>query len=351
MLVVQHTISIVQIERMLQGAACRGLDLDQLLWRAGIVPVLLQSPLARVSQQQYAALIRVLIRVLRDEFWGLGSSRVRIGTFATACRLMCAQRTLGDALRAGLNYYHLMVDDFVPRLRVNDRTASVDLVSRTAWSEPLGFAQSTFLFCGTGVLSWLIARKLPLTDVRLCNQRARYNTQTSWLFGTEVQFGQPRAGLSFDAKWLKLPVIQTPDMLTVFLNQAHASLLVKYRDQISVAERTRRLLRRHMDTRMLTLEDVSSKLAMTPQTLRRRLLDEGQGFQDIKDNLRRDMAIEYLGQRELTLQQISEMVGFSEVSTFHRAFKSWTSVAPGAYRQCRLQENGAGPLQGNDQGG
>lgn len=348
MSVVRHTISIFQIERMLQGAAGRGLDLDQLLRCAGIAPVLLQSPLARVSQQQYAALIRVLIRVLRDEFWGLGTSRVRIGTFATACRLMVAQRTLGDALHAGLGYYHLMVDDFVPRLRVHGQTASVDLVSRSAWTEPLGFAQSTFLFCGTGVLSWLIARKLPLTEVRLCNQRAPHNAQTSWLFGTDVQFGQARAGLSFDAKWLKLPVIQTSETLTAFLDDAPASLLVKYRDQTSVTERTRRLLRRHMDKHMLTLEDVSSKLAMTPQTLRRRLLDEGQGFQAIKDNLRRDMAIEYLGQTELTLQQISEMVGFSEASTFHRAFKSWTSVAPGAYRQSTLQGNEAAPSKGDD---
>src|SRR5690606_28026715 len=106
---VQHTISIVQIERMLQGAVLRGLDVDALLRRAGIPAVLLQSPLARVSQQQYAALIRVLIRVLGDEFWALGSSPVRIGTFATACRLMTAETTLGAALKAGLAHYHLML--------------------------------------------------------------------------------------------------------------------------------------------------------------------------------------------------------------------------------------------------
>jgi AraC-like DNA-binding protein len=334
---VQHTISIVQIERMLQGAVLRGLDVDALLRRAGIPAVLLQSPLARVSQQQYAALIRVLIRVLGDEFWALGSSPVRIGTFATACRLMTAETTLGAALKAGLAHYHLMLDDFVPRLQMRDKTASVELVSRTPWTEPLGFAQSTFLFCGLGVASWLVARKLPLTSVRLCNQRARYNTQTSWLFGTEVQFGQAQAGLSFDAKLLDLPVIQTSATLAAFLQEAPASLLVKYRDQTSAAERTRRLLRRHIRTRLLTLEEISGMLAMTPQTLRRRLQEEGQGFQAIKDDLRRDMAIEYLAQPDLALQDIAELVGFSETSTFHRAFKSWTSVAPGAYRQIRLQ--------------
>lgn len=353
MSVVHHTISIVQVERTLQGAVCRGLDIDSFLRRAGISAVLMHSPMARISQRQYTALIRVLIRVTRDEFWGLGSAPVRIGTFATACRLMAAESTLGNALRAGLEYYHLMLDDFAPRLQVRDGTASVELVGRAPWTESLGYAQSTFLFCGLGMVSWLAARKLPLREVRLCNQRAGYNTQTNWLFGTEVKFGQARAGLSFDARLLDLPVIQTPATLAAFLQEAPASLIVKYRDQTSATERTRRLLRRHIRTRLLTLEEVSTMLAMTPQTLRRRLQEEGQGFQAIKDDLRRDMAIEYLSQPDLSLQDIAELVGFSETSTFHRAFKSWTSVAPGAYRQSRLRgdddgeppPDGASPLE------
>jgi AraC-like DNA-binding protein len=80
---------------------------------------------------------------------------------------------------------------------------------------------------------------------------------------------------------------------------------------------------------------------MTPQTLRRRLQEEGHGFQAIKDNLRRDMSIEYLARPDLTLIEIAERVGFSETSTFHRAFKSWTGVAPGEYRLSRLDKSGA----------
>jgi AraC-like DNA-binding protein len=72
---------------------------------------------------------------------------------------------------------------------------------------------------------------------------------------------------------------------------------------------------------------------MTPQTLRRRLGEEGQGFQSLKDHLRRDAAIEYLARPDMTLLDIADQLGFSEASTFHRAFKKWTGVAPGEYRQ------------------
>jgi AraC-like DNA-binding protein len=86
---------------------------------------------------------------------------------------------------------------------------------------------------------------------------------------------------------------------------------VKYRDRWSVTDRIRRLLRSHLRGEMPSLDDVGRALAMTPQTLRRRLRDEGQGFQALKDNLRRDAAIEYLARPELTLVDIAEQLGFS----------------------------------------
>jgi len=56
----------------------------------------------------------------------------------------------------------------------------------------------------------------------------------------------------------------------------------------------------------------------------------------LKDALRRDTAIACLARPELTLIAIANRVGFSEASTFHRAFKKWTGVAPAEYRLTRI---------------
>ena len=117
-----------------------------------------------------------------------------------------------------------------------------------------------------------------------------------------------------------------------FLAGSPANLIVKYRDTSSLTERIRRLLRKGLGSELPSLEEVGDALAVTPQTLRRRLRDEGRGFQQIKDELRRDAAIEYLLHTPLPLLDIANRVGFSEASTFHRAFKQWTGVAPGEYR-------------------
>ncbi|MBW8717125.1 MAG: AraC family transcriptional regulator ligand-binding domain-containing protein, partial [Variovorax paradoxus] len=71
MTLTHHTVAIQQVHSILMGARHRGIDAARVLVRAGIAPSLLESPLARISQRQYALLIRALRRELRDEIWGL----------------------------------------------------------------------------------------------------------------------------------------------------------------------------------------------------------------------------------------------------------------------------------------
>ena len=77
---------------------------------------------------------------------------------------------------------------------------------------------------------------------------------------------------------------------------------------------------------------MAEQLHVSPQTLRRHLREEDTSFQEIKDHLRRDLAIYHLGRDELTINALAEQLGFSEPSAFHRAFKKWTGLTPGAYR-------------------
>lgn len=69
--------------------------------------------------------------------------------------------------------------------------------------------------------------------------------------------------------------------------------------------------------------------------MHRRLKYEGVSYQQLKNDIRRDIAIEYLTHTDLSLQDISEQIDFHDASAFHRAFKKWTGVSPGTYRQNR----------------
>lgn len=333
----KHTIAIHQVAQMLHGARLQGLDVDRILNRVGIAPTLLDAPLARVSQEQYAHMLRLLSRRMRDEFWGLGSRPLPLGSFAQGCRILIQCRDLREALQTGLHYYRLVLADFAARLRVVGGVAHVTLTTSMPLDARTVFAQRAFLFLAYGLASWLVARRVPLLWVDYRGADVGQRSDASRLFQAPIRYDQLYSGIAFDARWLDLPVMQNSSSLKEFLVQVPGNLLVKYRDHSSITERIRRILRRHLSEEMPSLEEVGKVLAMTPQTLRRRLHDEGQGYQALKDALRRDAAIEYLARADLSLIDIAEKLGFSEPSTFHRAFKKWTGVAPGEYRHTRLK--------------
>ena len=79
--------------------------------------------------------------------------------------------------------------------------------------------------------------------------------------------------------------------------------------------------------------DVAAALDIHPQTLRRRLSTEGTTFKDIKNQVRRDTALHFLGKQGLSIEEIAHRAGFSESSAFIRAFKGWTGVTPYTYRK------------------
>ncbi len=325
-----HTVAIQQVHNILLGAQHRRVDIAPLLARAGIAPALLESPLARISQRQYADLIRALRRALRDELWGLLSQPLAPGSFGQCMRQLVRTGTLEEAVRDGFAFYHLLLDDFMPRLVVRAGVAQVQFVARGAPDARLDYGIKAFMLFFFNSASWLVARRIPLLGVDYTSGMS--SSDTSRVYQVPVRHAQQHVGLSFEARWLELPVVQSPQSLREFLAGSPANLIVKYRDTSSLTDRIRRLLRKRLGTELPSLEEVGEALAVTPQTLRRRLRDEGRGFQQIKDELRRDAAIEFLLQTQLPLLDVANRVGFSEASTFHRAFKQWTGVAPGEYR-------------------
>jgi AraC-like DNA-binding protein len=71
---------------------------------------------------------------------------------------------------------------------------------------------------------------------------------------------------------------------------------------------------------------------MTVRTLQRRLRAEKTGYKQILDDVRRELAVDYVSEPDLSIKEITYMLGFSEPSNFTRAFKRWTGTSPNAYR-------------------
>jgi AraC-like DNA-binding protein len=80
-------------------------------------------------------------------------------------------------------------------------------------------------------------------------------------------------------------------------------------------------------------KQIADALHVSNRTLQRKLKDEGTSFVDLLQDTRFRLAQKYLAQPQRSIVEVAYLLGFSEPSTFSRAFKRWTGQAPMDYRQ------------------
>jgi AraC-like DNA-binding protein len=81
------------------------------------------------------------------------------------------------------------------------------------------------------------------------------------------------------------------------------------------------------------VEEVASELHMSARTLKRKLQQLGTSYQIILSDLRKALAVEYLTQTDMTVDDIAIQLGYSDASNFARAFRRWTGKSPSDYRR------------------
>ncbi|GAB3097868.1 AraC family transcriptional regulator [Aestuariicella hydrocarbonica] len=97
------------------------------------------------------------------------------------------------------------------------------------------------------------------------------------------------------------------------------------------------LIRKLLEQMVPTREDVAKHLYMGGRTLQRHLLNEGYSFKEVFNEVRQEMAIYYMKDLSLSIDDIAERLGFSETRSFHRSFKQWTGETISSYRRQLMQ--------------
>lgn len=324
------TISISFVEEALFEARQRGFDVAALLRDAGLNPAWLATTQARVLPEQYGALWHVLAAALDDEFFGMDAHPMRYGSFALMCHAVLGSHNLGHALERALRFLSLVLDDVRGTLVVDSPAAKIQLHDRRV--RPRLFAHGTLFVILYGLACWLTGRRLPLLAVNFTQVAPDNLAEYHLVFGQDINFEQSMSFLALDEKVLSLPIIRDAPTLTEFLRKAPANFLVKYRNEEGYAARIRKILVTTPFDQWPIFEEMAGQLRTTESTLRRRLEREGISFQSVKDDLRRDLAIDLLGGTTVPVEEIALKLGFKENSAFYRAFKKWTGLSPGSYR-------------------
>jgi len=339
------------VRAALVGARRRGVDVAPLLKQAGIEPGVLAEEHGRVTGAQFVALTKALWDCLDDELLGLGSAPLRVGTFAMmAHAVVHCSPDLRTAVRRADRFYRLFPAG--PRFDLTERDAVARVeFDLSGYDDPDRFAAESLLVVWHRSASWLIRRRIGLHEVELGYPAPPHALEYGLLFGTDCRFDAAATAVTFDRALLDQPVVQDEAALRAFLHRAPWDILARMDYGQEVSAQVRRLLNQALGERAGTAPDgaastglpgpeqVAARLSISPQTLRRRLAAEQTSFQRVRDQLRRDVAVSALALGDASIEELSERLGFSEPSAFHRAFRRWTGATPRAY-QGSYQEPG-----------
>jgi AraC-like DNA-binding protein len=110
-------------------------------------------------------------------------------------------------------------------------------------------------------------------------------------------------------------------------------LLARYPREDSLIERFRALTKDELKGGDASLEVLAARLGMSARTLQRKLRALGTSHQELLDEMRKALAVRYLAEPDVAVCEVAYLLGFSESSAFHRAFKRWTGTTPSEFRK------------------
>ncbi len=322
------------VKAVLKNAQSQGYDINRLLRRSRISPRLLHEKQARVSAEQFARLQTITMREMGDEMLGYCQQPSIIGQWSALCHWLIQCKTLGQVLKRYCLFYNIIGKGLQPKLRISGDEVVLDISPLADETLPLDpYAYEFFTFILHRQLCWLTQSNLPIKQVCFPYSEPEHISEYPSIFmGAPTAFDHPSCMMTFDRKLLEKQVKQTPGSLADFLRKPLYNNLVNIYQGKSWGQRIKDVIGDDL-SRLPTFAEISQKLAINSKRLRRLLSDEGLSYSDLKAQLRRDVAIHYLSEQQTSIEEIAFKTGFSEASSFIRAFRSWTGVTPLTYRK------------------
>ncbi|QRY77266.1 AraC family transcriptional regulator [Pseudomonas sp. PDNC002] len=330
------TSSAAFVNHVLDVAEQYGCDGDLLLREIGLPRERLADPILRIPMHQLRALLELAARMGGLPHFGLlVGAAVRPGSYGVLGAVSMTSATLGESMSMIRRFGKIVFDSPSSQTQITIDGGRVLLEDRRITElEPYsGYLQEAVLAGWTAFGRWLIGSSAPLLAVQMMHAAPGDTSHHEAFFGCPVQFGADRNALVFPETMLAAR-IQGADART------HRSLLLEADLQLgrsyaplSVIGRLRTLLVERMPGGEVSLEGLSSDLAMSPRTLQRKLAAEGESFSQVLETMRMELADHYLRHTDSSVMEIALLLGFSQASAFSHAFRQSRGISPADFRK------------------
>lgn len=323
---------------MVLEAAARGLAAPDLLARLGLDPASASDPERRVS---FAALFAVwadCMRALRDPGLPLAAAkRVRLEHYAVLGFATTSAPSFRAALALLARYGALHADGC--RWTLEDEAGGVKLRWERDGERTLGHRVANECAVAEALHASRQILGLTFAPASVAFRHAAPATLRAHeeFFGVRPRFGAAWEGVAFSHDLLDRVPRQANPALATWLERQMATMLAARAEPATFVQQVEQILERDLASGEPDPGRVARALALSERTLRRQLQREDASLRGLWESVRRRRAEALLAGREVSIDEVAFLTGYSETSAFARAFKRWTGDTPGAFRRRRLE--------------
>jgi AraC-like DNA-binding protein len=330
--------SAVKIATVLDALASEGLPIDAAMQGLALTRAEIASPATRVSLAQVLAVCAAADRLSRDPHFAYhAGQRLHVSAYGMYGFAILSSMNFRRTMTFVMNYFQLAT----PLVELDFREAggcgvwSFTPIETSGDSRLARFIIEMQFGVMTSLFRDVMGGAFTAREYHVTFAPPDDASEYPALLGGPVMFGLPENALRFDAGWLD----GTPNLGNEITYRAVVqlcdSMIEELRLHAGVAGRLRRCLMTDL-AHPAGFEAAANALGMSPRTLRRKLGEEKTSFRQVADELRMEMAIRYLRDTDLTVEDIADLIGFSDASNFRHAFRRWTKAAPSAFRDNRV---------------
>ena len=305
---------------MLRAYEAQGKSPAKALEFAQITPAQAKKSKARITAVQMERISSYAMHELNDEALGCLSRQLPWGTYGMLVRASLTSPTLGVALKRWCRHHGLVNDDIELSVEEHDGKAHIRLRELKDLGAQREFGVLSILRNLYGVACWLIDSRITLEQVQFAFEAPEHQAVYPLMFQGPVQFGQalghsklvdqeeaalPTSELIMNASYLRLPLRRDEAALQRMLETALTLTVLQYRKDRLLLTQVKQTLAMHpQDTH--SAEALAPLLNLSPRSLHRQLKEEGTSLQVLKDEVRRERAIELLQRTRKPVKQVAE---------------------------------------------